>query len=322
MVLRNLTRKLNNELPNGNIDLLWGYKSNNLLGEIGLSTNDYGTIHNLVYDNFKDFNSIIDYMANILKDYDKVWIIYRSTCGDKFSKFEANIPTNKGFNIGVLKSENLFYCLKKALKDNIQIEKNIYTLEQNIWNYDHELSNVHLYSIVNDNRVNLEFLPLIEHEHFNSTNFMEKDLDYFCAFSKYIDPKLTNPNRIKFYDSVFPTNSDKVMNLEVQNKGSSCKAISFEEYDELVSRARTTIIMPSLNTGSIGVLRIWQAIGYDTLPLFSTTCDMTCMDQTFPELSEYIQENLMLDNPIEYVKFLDNAHTHLENLKRIVKLYF
>lgn len=170
--------------------------------------------------------------------------------------------------------------------------------------------------ILNKKELNLEYANF--YEPYYESNCLNTKSTEFCFACTAITKDRSYI--AKYANQTDKFNSNWLVKIVVNNKAG--KKLSQQEYYEWLSQSKYTTIIPSYDNTTFSIIRMVEALKFDCIPLVHVKCNLKDLKCTFPELYEYITNNLLVEKisciqekikQIDYNKILNELHTILKN---------
>lgn len=192
------------------------------------------------------------------------------------------------FNVIMLKSA-LVRVLSMEIFSKLSINTYQIIIDPQEFSYNNAFEyNIHK-SLFILNRDDMKYAPLYEHKMFEEVANAEKELDLFfigTAFNKCREYIFDLEKYFSKFDSIF---------FKVVTSGKSKEMVAQDAYYERLSKARYTLIIPSYDTSSFSIIRLFEAINNNCVPLVLSTCCLEEVKATFPKIHKIILENLIVN---------------------------
>lgn len=273
-----------------------------------------------IFNDFKFVNHVHDVenmksqVREILNNFDEVKVLLPYIPANRSDYYRNYLNTNIKM-LGLYKY-NLLVIVLDICKE-LDKPTELYTLEFQCSGFEKDFPT---YGIATFGDIKMS--KFINSWHFNSMNNDDyrnttKDMDLFLSYKYQEDSTYFNvgKERKEFMSSPMPENNDKVLIEKVLTEDTRT---SLFDYELKVADSRTTLIIPGLFEGTIGMMRVWQALANNTLPIFHRTCPFEFLKKDFNELYEFVKsKGLIMNEPQDYLKFVDNHNELCYEMREI-----
>ena len=136
------------------------------------------------------------------------------------------------------------------------------------------------------NHKDMKFLPTCEYALFDNRRNSIKTHDLTLYFT------VCNDDRKYLVEYL----GDNVNKYNIKMFTSLKDKIPFNEYQDMISMSNFTLILPAYDKSSFSMWRFFEALTQGCLPLVLDICDLEDIKLTYPDLFDYINKYLLVNN--------------------------
>ena len=250
------------------------------------------SIEKLLLDKFDNWNDIENYITDFLKKFDVI-IIHHSCMMSGFKNGDNKLINTflTKYKINNKYSMN-FSCIRKFLEKVMIMKvaadtgKKVIHIasdpQEPIFNDSLDFDSYKRYFILK--RPNEKYIPCYEYEMFkDGRKIIEKNIDLFFIGS------IMTKDRYFLYDVYDEMKNIKGMRFEICDRDVyKANRIKQNEYYDFLSKARYTIIIKPYEHDSFSIIRFFEAISNNCIPLILNDVCLNEVKNTFPDIYDII----------------------------------
>jgi len=164
------------------------------------------------------------------------------------------------------------------------------------------------------NRNGYSYLPTLDHALLTTeTKCEQRTIDFLFSCS--------DATNSRGYASALVDRLKRIPNSKVWLASKSRDILPQFQYDELLSRAKFTLIIPSYEPSAFSSLRMFAAIQHNCVPLVLSTTDLTDVNNTWPDIYSILTEHCITTEDVDLTKYnYDEIIQKLQSCESVKRL--